>query len=476
MVDILIIGSGILGCCVARELSKYESDILVLEKGNDVASGATKANSGIVHAGFDALPGSRKAHFNILGQKMFESLSKELDFPYKKIGAIVLSFSEEGHDTLMTLMDRAKKNGVEGCEIIDGKKVRELEPSVSEEVVEGLLAKESAIVSPYEMCFAMAENAATNGARFEFNKNVIDIRKGENCLIVKCEDGTEYKSKVVINSAGVRSDEINNYISENKYEITGRKGEYVLFDKDYSYITSRTLFQLPTKMGKGVLVSPTCHGNIIVGPNANDIEDKDLTWTTPEGLDEVWNKALISVPTLPKGGIITQFSGIRAHCSENDFVIGFSKDVEGLYNLIGIESPGLTSSPAISVYVAKEVSEYMSLKEKVNFVKERKAIKHITQMTNEELQKAIKENKEYGHIVCRCEVVSEAEIREAIRRVPGAKDLDGIKRRTRAGMGRCQMGFCTPKMMEILAQELNEPLKEVTKRGKGSEMIIERNK
>ena len=471
MADILIVGSGIIGSSVARELSKYQADVTVLERANDVSCGTTKANSGIVHAGFDAVPGTKKAYFNVLGAKMYPELAKDLEFPYKKNGAFVLSFSPEGHSTLLELLDRAKKNGVEGCEIISGDDVRALEPNVSKDVVEALYAKESGIASPYEMCIAMAENAASNGVKFEFLKDVKDIKKENGEFVVKCADGSIYKGKVLVNAAGVHSDEINNMLSSHKYEITARKGEYVLLDKEFSYICERTLFQLPTVMGKGILVSPTTHGNIIVGPTAHDEDDKDLTWTTPAGLNEAWSKALLSVPTLPRGGIITQFSGIRAHASVDDFVVGFSEDVSGLYNLIGIESPGLASSPAIAEHAANEIAKYLGLKENKNFNPIRKGIKHISHMTTEELQEAIKENKEYGHVICRCEVVSEAEIREAIRRTPGAKDLDGIKRRVRAGMGRCQMGFCTPKIMEILSEELGLSLEEVSKRGKGSELV-----
>lgn len=470
MYDIVIIGSGIIGSSIARFLSQYKANIIVLEKNNDVSCGTTKANSGIVHAGFDAKPGSKKAFFNVNGAKMYPNLCEELDFPYKKNGAFVLSFSNDGHDTLNELLKRAEENNVSGCSIISGDEIRKMEPNVSKEVVEGLYAKNSGIVSPYEMCIAMAENATANGVEFEFLKEVNKITKTDH-FIIETKDGSVYETKVIINCAGTHSDEINNMISKNKYHITARKGEYVLLDKEYSYICEKTLFQLPTKMGKGILVSPTTHGNIIVGPTALDVDDKDLTWTTPEGLKAVWEKATLSVPTLPKGGIITQFSGLRAHEDNSDFIVEFSKDVEGLYNLIGIESPGLASAPAIASYVASEVSKYLSLKKNESFNPIRIGIKHIAHMDNYELMDAIKKNPDYGHVICRCEVVSEAEIKEAIRRKPGAKDLDGVKRRVRAGMGRCQMGFCTPKIMEILSQELGVSMEEITKRGNNSFVV-----
>jgi len=471
MFDCIIIGAGIIGSTIARELSKYEMNILVLEKNNDVSTGTSKANSGIVHAGYDALPGTLKAKFNVLGQKKYESLSKELDFPYEKNGAFVLSFDDSGLDGLKKLYDRGIDNGVSNMSIINGDKAREIEPNLSKEVKWALYVKDSGIVSPYEMTIAMAENASTNGVKFEFNKEVTDIKKENDIFTIYTKDGSKYESNVVCNAAGVYSDFINNLLSNNKYNIQPRKGEYMLLDKEYSYITKTTLFQLPTVMGKGILVAPTTHHNILVGPTAVNSLSKDDVDTTYIGLNESWQKALLTVPTLPKGGIITQFSGLRAHLDSDDFVIGFSEDVKGLYNLIGIESPGLASSPAIGEYVSKEISSYLNKGLKTNFIKNRVGIKHIRNMSKEELTEAIKEDPLYGHVICRCEVVSEKEIREAIRRNPGAKDLDGIKRRVRAGMGRCQMGFCTPKIMEILSEELGISMLDITKKGEGSNLL-----
>ena len=475
MYDVIIIGAGIIGTAISRELSKYKGKFLVLEKYDDVSCGTTKANSGIVHAGFDAKVGSRKAYFNVRGAKMFEALSKELDFPYKKNGAFVLAF-DDNTLVLGELMEKAKLNGVDNCEILSGDEIRKIEPNVSKNVTKGLYAKDSGIVSPYEMCIAMAENACTNGVKYEFNKEVKSIKKENDYFIITCKDNTTYETKVLVNSAGVHSDEINNMLSNNKYHITPRKGEYVLLDKEYSFYTKTTLFQLPTKMGKGVLVAPTTHSNILVGPTAYDTNLKDQTWTTYEGLEEVWNKGSLSVPSLNKGGIITQFSGNRAHEDGDDFIVEFSKDVKGLYNLIGIESPGLASSPAIAAYAVDEIKNYLKLEKNDKFIKNRKAITRIANLSSEELNKLIKENPKYGHVICRCEVVSEAEIIEAIHRVPGAHDLDGIKRRTRAGMGRCQMGFCTPRIIEIIAKELNVSVDSITKKGNDSKLIVSKIK
>lgn len=472
MFDAIIIGAGVVGTAIAREISKYKGNFLVLERNNDVSCGTTKANSGIVHAGFDAKVGSKKAYFNVLGAKMYPDLAKELNFPYKQNGAFVLAFDEDKDGVLDDLLNRAKLNGVEGCEILSGDEIRKMEPNVSKEVTKGLYAKTSGIVSPYEMCIALAENAYSNGVEFEFEKEVKDINKVDDHFVVFTKDGKEYETKVVINSAGLHADEINNMLSSIKYHITPRKGEYVLLDKEFAFYTKTTLFQLPTKMGKGILVAPTTHSNILVGPTAYDVKDKDQTWTTFEGLEEVWNKGTLSVPGLYKGGIITQFSGNRAHEDKGDFVVEFASDVEGLYNLVGIESPGLASSPAIAKYAVDEVSKYLHLEKNPKFNPNREAIKRIANMSSDELKEAIKENPLYGHVICRCEVVSEAEIIESIHRFPGARDLDGVKRRTRAGMGRCQMGFCTPRIMEILARELGVDIKSITKKGKNSKLIV----
>ncbi len=471
MYDCIIIGAGIIGSSVARELSKSKAKILVVERKNDVSCGTTKANSGIIHAGYDAVPGSLKAKFNVEGAKMYPALSKELDFPFGRNGAFVLSFSEDGKIGLEELMEKAKKNGVEGCSILSGDEIRKIEPSVSKDVVMGLFARTSGIASPYEMCIAMAENAYKNGVEFSFEKEVESINKVGDIFEVKTVSGELFEGRTVVNCAGVYADTINNQISSIKYHITARKGEYCLMDKDLGCVTKATLFQLPTKMGKGVLVAPTTHCNLIVGPSATDVDDKDNVATTYEKLDEIWKKATLTVPSLSKSGIITQFSGLRAHEAGDDYVIGFAKDVPGFFNCLGIESPGLASSPAIASYAAKEIKNYLSLEDNPDFDGKRKAIKHISSMSDEELIEAVKENKEYGHIVCRCEVVSEAEIREAIRRKPGAKDLDGIKRRVRAGMGRCQMGFCTPRVMEILSEELGVSLEEITKKGGNSPVV-----
>lgn len=476
MKDVIIIGGGVIGCAVARELSKFNLQVTLLERGNDVSVGTSKANSGIVHGGFDAKPNTAKAHYNVLGNAMFDKLSQELDFPFRRNGSIVLCFDQSELDGLQTLYDRGIVNGVQGMYLLYGNEaIRKLEPNVSEKACGALVVPSGGIVSPYEMTIAFAENACTNGVEFLFEQQVTAISKTDNGFEVSTQCGDKFQSQVVINCAGVYSDVINNMLCSTKYEIIPRKGDYVLMDKSCSNIASHTLFQLPTKMGKGILVSPTVHGNILVGPTATDVDDKDNVNTTPEELATAFDKALITVPTLSKRNIITQFSGLRAHLNSDDFVIGES-EISGFFNCVGIESPGLTCAPAIAVDLAQQVADKLNAKPNPKFVATRKGIPHFATLSNEERNKLVKQNPLYGKVVCRCEVVTEGEIVDAIHRPLGAKDLDGVKRRTRAGMGRCQAGFCTPRIMEIISRELAVDLQQVTKRGGDSNVVIGRTK
>ena len=477
MKDVIIIGGGVVGCSVARELSRFDADILLLERGNDVSVGTSKANSGIVHGGYDAKPGTLKAKFNVAGNAMFDALARELDFPFKRNGSMVLCFDKADIGKLLELKEQGVKNGVQGLYVLEGyEAVKAMEPYVSENVVAALVVPNGGIVSPYEMTIAYAENAATNGVEFRFGSEVTAIDKIDGGLQVTCADGFTAQAKYVVNAAGVYADVINNMISPDKMHITARKGDYELLDKTCGYMASHTLFQMPTKMGKGVLVTPTRHGNILVGPTATDVTDKDDVATTPEELASAFDRALLTMPSLNRRNIITQFSGLRAHLDTDDFVIGESAAVKGLYNVAGIESPGLSSAPAIAVHVAEEIAQKLSLGKNANFVAERKGIPHFATLSDEERQKLVAENPLYGRIVCRCETVTEGEIVEAIRRKPGAVDMDGVKRRTRQGMGRCQAGFCTPRVMEILSRELGVPMTEVTKRGGNSQFVIGRTK
>ncbi len=476
MKDVIIIGGGVIGCAVARELARYQADILLLERGNDVSVGTSKANSGIVHGGFDAEPGTLMAKYNVAGNAMFDSLSKELDFPFKRNGSMVLCFDESQMDGLTKLYERGIANGVQQMQILKGNDaVRALEPHVSEKACGALLVPTGGIVSPYEMTIAYAENASVNGVDFRFSARVTQINAIDGGFAVCCEDGFTAQAKAVINCAGVYADVINNMVCPEKLEIIQRKGDYMLMDKSCGYLATHTLFQLPTHMGKGILVSPTTHGNILIGPTATDVTDKDDVNTTAEELNEAFTKACITMPTLSRRDVITQFSGLRAHLAAHDFVLGESS-VPYFFNAAGIESPGLSSAPAIGVDLATQVANRLNLTKKDNFIAKREGIPHFANLNDEERTALIAKNPLYGKIVCRCEVVTEGEIVDAIHRPVGATDLDGVKRRTRAGMGRCQAGFCTPRIMEIITRELNVKMESVTKCGGNSNVVLGRTK
>ena len=355
MYDVFIIGGGVIGCSLARELSRYDVKIAVAEKEDDVAMGTSKANSGIVHAGFDAKTGSNKAIYNVLGARMFDELSKELDFPFRRNGAMVLCFDKSGEPKLKALYDQGVANGVTGLEIISGDRAREIEPNVSAEVVAALHVPSSGIVSPYEMTIAYAENACVNGVEFMLGKEVTGIEKNGGVFTLTFADGESKQARTVVNCAGVYADVINNMVCGEKINIVSRKGEYCLLDKKCGGLTDCTLFQLPTAMGKGVLVAPTTHGNILVGPTAEDIEGKDDVDTTYAGLNKAFDTASLSVPSLSRRNIITQFAGLRAHSTADDFIIGES-EAEGFYNIAGIESPGLSSAPGNSAPAKRKIS------------------------------------------------------------------------------------------------------------------------
>ena len=471
MLDCIIIGAGVTGCAVARELSRYDLDVLVLERSSDVCEGTSKANSGIVHAGYDAKPGTLKAKFNVRGNLMMEELSRELDFPFKRDGSLVLSFDEKGIDRLKDLYDQGQQNGVKDLKILTGDEARELEPALSDEVTAALYAPTGGIVCPFNLTIALAENAYVNGVGFKLNTEVLNIKKITDGYLVKTSDG-EYEARAVVNAAGVYAAVFHNMISEKKLNIIPRKGEYCLFDKTVGGLAKHTIFQLPTKYGKGVLVTPTVHGNLLVGPTAVDIDDFEGVNTTSEGLSDLLVRGALSVKQLPTRQIITSFAGLRAHEEGGDFVIGEAEDAPGFFDAAGIESPGLSCAPAIGEYLGQQIADKFSAKKKENFISERKGIPSMALASPEEKQKLIAENPLYANVVCRCETVTEGEIVDSINRPLGATTLDGVKRRTRAGMGRCQAGFCSPKTVEILARELGRDIAEITKNDPGSEFLV----
>lgn len=473
--DVVVIGGGVIGCAVARELSRYQVKACVVEREEDVCSGTSKANSAIVHGGFDAEPGSLKAKFNILGSQMMEELSKELDFDYKRNGSLVLCFAEEDKPALEALYEKGVKNGVKGMSIISGDEVRKREPNIEDTVVAALDVPSGGIVCPFGLTIALAENACDNGVEFQFLTEVETIEKEAEGYVLKTSKG-EIHTACVVNAAGVYSDQIHNFVSEKKLHITARKGDYCLLDKEAGSLVSHTIFQLPTKMGKGVLVSPTVHGNLLTGPTATDIENKEQTATAAEELDSLMSRASLSVKGIPFRQVITSFAGLRAHEDGDDFVIGEISDAPGFFDAAGIESPGLSSAPAIGQWLAEKVAEKLNAKQKEDWNGTRKGIVRPELLSKEERAELIRKNPAYGTIICRCESVSEGEIVDAITRTLGAKSLDGIKRRVRQGMGRCQAGFCTPRTMEILSRELGIRMEEVCKNAPGSEMLPVRNK
>ena len=465
MKDVIIIGAGVSGCAVARELSRYELDICVLEKESDVCEGTSKANSGIVHGGFDAKPGTLKAKLNVLGNQMMDEMAEKLDFPFRRNGAMVVCQSKEEMAVLEELMERGKKNGVEGMEMLSRSQALLLEPNLADTVYAAIHIPSSGIVCPFEMNLAYAENAVQNGVQFHLETEVKQIEKMENGFRVLTDKGM-FETRFLINAAGVYADIFHNMVSREKIHITPRRGEYCLLDKNAGNLVERTIFQIPTPKGKGVLVTPTVHGNLLIGPTAADITDKEGTETTSDGLEEVMKKCTKSVKNIPKRQIITSFAGLRAHEDDGDFIIQEVKDAKGFIDVAGIESPGLSSVPAIGVYVRDIMAGLTELREKKEFCEHRKRITRIPELSREEQNGLIQENPAYGQIVCRCEGVTMGEILDAIHRPLGATTLDGIKRRTRAGMGRCQAGFCTPKNMELLAEELHLELKDIRKTGR----------
>ena len=481
MYDIAIIGAGVVGCAIARELSKYRVKACVIEREEDVCCGTSKANSAIIHAGFDATPGKLKAKLNVQGNAMMDQLSKDLDIPFQRNGSLVVCTKDQNREDLEKLLEKGKVNGVPDLRILEREELLALEPNLSDDITCALLAPTGGIVCPFHMTIAFAENAYTNGVEFFLNTEVRQIHKTSNGyqleVLKKETDITELMvAKTIINAAGVYADVFHNMVSNEKLHITARKGEYMLLDKTAGTHVSHTIFQLPSNMGKGVLVTPTVHGNLLVGPTATDIENKEGVNTTAEGLDTLSQKAGLSVKNLPFRQVITSFAGLRAHEDQDDFVIGEAADAEGFFDAAGIESPGLSSAPAIGVMVAEMVAAKLNLNENPDFIGIRNGILNPNTLSMEERNKLIKEKPAYGNIICRCEMITEGEIIDAIKRPLGARSLDAVKRRTRAGMGRCQSGFCSPKTMEILEREVPMSMFDITKNGGSSKFVVGYNK
>lgn len=476
--DVIVIGAGVSGCAIARELARGQRRIAVLEKASDVCEGTSKANSGIVHAGFDAESGTLMAILNVQGNQMMEKASKELDFSFKRNGSLVLCFEQEGIAKLEELKQRGEQNGVKDVQILTPEQVWELEPNVSKGIVAALYAPTGGIVCPFGMTIAYAENAAVNGVEFFLNHPVTAIEKVESeTLLYRITAGEEeFSAPIVVNAAGVYADVLHNMVSEKKMTIVPRKGEYCLMDKRCGDVVSTTIFQLPSKLGKGILVTPTVHGNLLVGPTAEDTPNKEGIDTTAEGLQKVMEMAARSVASVSGRWTITSFAGLRAHLvtetGKKDFVIGEVEDAKGFFDVAGVESPGLSCAPALGKYVAELVNAAYPAERKTDFVETRKGIPNMALASDEERKALIAQNPAYANVICRCELVTEGEIVDAIHRPVGATTLDGIKRRTRAGMGRCQAGFCSPKTVEILARELGVDQGDICKMDGDSRILV----
>ncbi len=472
--DVVVIGGGIVGTAILRELSKYDLKCVLVEKEPDVALGTTKANSAILHAGFDAPTGSLKAITNVRGNKLYHELEKELDLDIKWTGSLVAATTDEEMETLQELLKRGHANGVEGLQILSKEEVLEQEPNLT--TVKGALwAPSAGVCWPFGAAIAFAECAVQNGAEVIRDCRVLGFVKEEGKIVGVETSKDTIAAKYVVNAAGVYADEVAKLAGDDTFTITPRKGEYILFDKTAcSSLVYGVVFPTPTKKSKGILVCTTTHGNTFIGPNANEMDSKEDLAVTAEGMNEIMTSARKLIPNLPMGAAITQFAGLRAVSSTGDFILGASDKVENLYNAAGMQSPGLTAAPAVGEMIAAEIARVSGAAKKADFKAALPKKKVFNHMTNIEKAEAISENNLFGRVICRCETITEGEIVEAINSPVGARTVDGVKRRTRAGMGRCQGGFCGPRVTQILARELNISIPEVLKERADSNMFYEK--
>ena len=473
--DVIIIGAGVIGAMAARELSKYQLKVCLLEKENDVACGASKANSGIIHGGYDPEPGTLKAKMNTEGVALLYEAAKELHVPYKNNGSLVLAFSEKEDETVLELFERGKINGIAGLSVISGNQARAIEPNLSDKVTSALLIPNAGIICPYALTIAAVGNAMDNGVELKRNFAVAAMEKTAQGYTVSAKDGQSVTGRFVLNCAGGYSDKVAAMVGDNDYTIVPRAGEYLLLDKTEGSRVSHTIFQVPSEEGKGILVSPTADGNLLTGPTAAKVATPDSKEITPAGIEQVQRLAAKSVPSVNFRQVITSFTGVRSSGTTGDFIIEPSKKAPGVVHLVAIESPGLTCCVAIARYAIAQLEKVgLALEAKESWDGNREDTHAFRDMSDEEKDAFIQKNPDYGRIVCRCEQVSEGEIRAAIRRNPQAWDMDGVKRRTRSGMGRCQGGFCGPYVMRLLSEELGIPMEQVTKNGGESRMVTER--
>ncbi|WP_027340107.1 NAD(P)/FAD-dependent oxidoreductase [Halonatronum saccharophilum] len=475
--DLLIIGGGVVGTAIARELAKYKLDITLIEKKSDVGSGVSKANTGLIHAGFNAEASKIKGRLNVEGNKMYDQLKEELKFPFERRGALVVAQDEDDIPRLESILENGKKNGVPDLEIIKGEKLFELEADLNPDSVAALYAPTAAIVCPYELTVALAENAAVNGVEVLLNTAAKSIEVKKDHKVVYTNRG-QIKAKVVINAAGLYADEVAKMVGIDDIDITPRKGEYHVYDKKLGSQINHTIFPVPTGVSKGIVVTPTVDGNLLVGPNAQEIDDKTDISTTSQGLENILQGAKKTLPKLSRRGVINQFTGLRpAYKETGDFIIEASDKVDGFINVAGIQSPGLSSAPAIAKMVREILAEILGgLEANKDFNPYRQEVVRFRELSVQEQAKLIKEDPRYGEVICRCEMVTKGEIIDSINRPVGANSVRAVRRRTRAGMGRCQGGFCGPRVVDILVKELGIDHTEVTEDGGDSRILLERAK
>ncbi len=469
MYNVAIIGAGIIGTTIARELSRYKLRVVLIEKDSDIANGTTKGNSAIIHAGFDPEPGTLKARFNAAGNRLYGELCKELEVPYKEIGSLVISFSEEEEQTLRELYERGLANNIPALELVGRKELHQMEPGLNKNASSALYAPTAGIVDPYLMAIALAESAAVNGVDIRLDCPVSNIRKTATGFRISCGAG-EIETGLIINAAGLYSDRISELVNPPSFKIKPTRGEYFILDKGTDRLARHVLFPCPTDLGKGVLVSPTVHGNLIIGPNAELVDSKEATETTVEGMAYVQEHAKKIKPNfLPFHKVITSFSGLRAKSDRGDFIVEESIETPGFFNAAGIDSPGLVSAPAIAPYLLEMLQKRTGpLVKKETFTPRGKSHRSFMELNREEQTKLIKKDPRYGRIICRCESITEGEIVQAIADPVGARTVDGIKKRARPGSGRCQGGFCGPRVMQILSRELGMKIPSIYKDNPGS--------
>ncbi|WP_408954705.1 NAD(P)/FAD-dependent oxidoreductase [Natroniella sp. ANB-PHB2] len=472
--EVLIIGGGVVGTAIARELAKYKLDITLVEKEADVCTGTSKANTALLHAGFNADFNTLKGKLNVRGNELYHQLEKELDVPIEWIGALVVAKKKSEIAKLEELLENGQQNGVPDLEILKREELFELEPNLNSDAIAALYAPTAGIVNPFELTVAFAKNAVENGVEILLEAEVLDIEEQNDYKLVRTAQG-DIEAELVINVAGLYSDKIASMVGIDDFEITPRKGEYYLYDKKLDIDVNHTIFPVPTEVSKGIVITPTDEMNLLIGPNVEEVADKSDLVNTREGLDELMKGAQRLIPELGMKKVIKQFSGLRAAIKETgDFLIEASEKVKGFINVAGIQSPGLASAPAIAEMVVGIVKgEYGELELDTKFNSNYQGIPRFRHMSHQERAKLIEKNKDYGEIICRCETVTKGEIIEAIREPVGARTVNAVKRRVRPGSGRCQGGFCEPKVVEILAEELGIEPTEVKLEGEDSQLLVE---